>query len=556
MTHTPTSAVPSPHAAWWPTLRSPLWLGVWPAVFIAAMAVLPMLKLMWFGVHNTAGYDGNVQGSFWLGWLGVWGDDYLRARMVWSITQAVVSTVLACLLGVPVAYVLARRNFAGRTMLLRLLMLPFVVPTLVAAMGVLAWWGPHGVVGRYWYTPGSDADSPWLLIAGNLFFNLCVMVRAATYGFAAQSATRLAVARSLGATPWRAFWRIELPNAAPHIYSAACLVLLYCLGGFGLALLLGGQAYATAEVVIYTLVAHELELVLASQLALWMLAMTGVLVAVYAKLHMRASQPRLALLVARRNTRWHSAADVAMLVWVWGVCLLVGFAPLLAIVLKAALAPAQAWAVLWQADTWQAVTNTLRFSAAALVVATVLGVLHAACGARLWWWRMWGMLPLMISPIMVAFGLLLLVPQWLDQWGLLVAAYALLAIPLVSQPVASALAGLPTSWVQAARSLGATPARAWWRVTWPLVLPAVRRGMAFAMASMLGEFAVSLFLNRPEWTTLTTFIYQHLGRPGSLQLDRAWVLSALLLGLTAAVFVLIEPPQSSRANEPSGADRA
>jgi thiamine transport system permease protein len=46
------------------------------------------------------------------------------------------------------------------------------------------------------------------------------------------------------------------------------LVLLYCLGGFGLALLLGGQTYATAEVVIYTLVAHELELVLASQLAL------------------------------------------------------------------------------------------------------------------------------------------------------------------------------------------------------------------------------------------------------------------------------------------------
>jgi hypothetical protein len=41
-----------------------------------------------------------------------------------------------------------------------------------------------------------------------------------------------------------------------------------------------------------------------------------------------------------------------------------------------------------------------------------------------------------------------------------------------------------------------------------------------------------------------------------LQLDRAWVLSALLLGLTAAVFVLIEPPQSSRANEPLGADRA
>ena len=177
--------------------------------------------------------------------------------MLWSITQAVVSTALACLLGVPVGYVIARREFVGRAVLLRLLMLPFVVPTLVAAMGVLAWWGPNGVVGAHVYSAGQDADSPWLLIAGNLFFNLCVVIRAAVYGFASQSATRLAAARSLGATAWRAFWRIELPNAAPHIYSAACLVLLYCLGGFGLALLLGGQAYATAEVVIYTLVAYE-----------------------------------------------------------------------------------------------------------------------------------------------------------------------------------------------------------------------------------------------------------------------------------------------------------
>ena len=507
-----------------------------------------MLKLMWFGVYGAAEWMGTgAQIGFWQGWLGLWSDDYMRSRMLWSITQAVVSTALACLLGVPVGYVIARREFVGRTVLLRLLMLPFVVPTLVAAMGVLAWWGPNGVVGAHVYSAGQDADSPWLLIAGNLFFNLCVMIRAAVYGFASQSATRLAAARSLGATAWRAFWRIELANAAPHLSSAACLVLLYCLGGFGLALLLGGQAYATAEVVVYTLVAYELELVLASQLALWMLLMTGVLVVAYAKLQLRSSQPRLAQVVARRATVWSSPADVAMLLVMWLVCAVVSFAPLVAIVVKAASASSAAWSVLLLADTWQAVVNTLRFSVAALLCATVLGVMHAACGAKWWWWRLWGMLPLMVSPIMVAFGLLLLVPQWLDQWGLLVAAYTLLAIPLVSQPVASALAALPPSWAQAARSLGATPARAWWRVCWPLVLPAVRTGMAFAMASMLGEFAVSLFLNRPEWTTLTTYIYQHLGRPGALQLEQAWVLSAMLLALTVAVFVLIEPKHAGES---------
>jgi thiamine transport system permease protein len=79
-----------------------------------------------------------------------------------------------------------------------------------------------------------------------------------------------------------------------------------------------------------------------------------------------------------------------------------------------------------------------------------------------------------------------------------------------------------------------------WRVTLPLVASALRRGVAFAAATMLGEFAVSLLLSRPEWLTLTTLIYQRLGRPGSANLDAALVLSASLMVLALLVFVAIE----------------
>jgi len=81
-----------------------------------------------------------------------------------------------------------------------------------------------------------------------------------------------------------------------------------------------------------------------------------------------------------------------------------------------------------------------------------------------------------------------------------------------------------------------------WRVTLPLVAPALRRGMAFAGATALGEFAVTLFLARPEWTTLTTLIYQHLGRPGAANLDAALVLAGLLMLLALGAFLLIEGP--------------
>ena len=117
-----------------------LWLGLTPALFIAGMAVLPMLRLMWFGASEPSPL-GTESGGFLSGWLAIWSDSYLRERIVWSLTQAGVSTVLAVLLGVPVAWVMARLEFWGRQWLMQTLMLPFVVPTLVAAMGVLAWWG-------------------------------------------------------------------------------------------------------------------------------------------------------------------------------------------------------------------------------------------------------------------------------------------------------------------------------------------------------------------------------------------------------------------------------
>jgi thiamine transport system permease protein len=68
--------------------------------------------------------------------------------------------------------------------------------------------------------------------------------------------------------------------------------------------------------------------------------------------------------------------------------------------------------------------------------------------------------------------------------------------------------------------------------------------MAFAAATAVGEFAVTLFLSRPEWATLSTLIYQHLGRPGAAHLDAAMVLACALMALTLAVFLLTEWPSA------------
>jgi thiamine transport system permease protein len=512
-------------------LSSRMALLLLPSAAVVLMLLLPMLRLAAEGWGE----------SFYDSFLTVWQDDFLKWRLAWSFAQAAVTCVLALIFGLPVAWVLARFDFPGRQLVLRLLMLPFVVPTLVAALGVLALWGPQGVFSRWL---GFDLqDTPWLLLYGNLFFNLCLVVRAGVDALGQVNAHCVAASRSLGATPWRAFWRVEWPVIAPWLTSSLCLVFLYCFSGFGLALVLGGQRYATVEVEIYTLVAYELKLAQASSLALWMLVLTGLVALAYAIVEKRLSVSTRLQPVALRQpkTALNRLAVFGCLVVLFFFCA----APILAIVWRAFQADSQAWAALSDAETLQALWNTLRFSAIALLIATVLGIAHALGTQGSVAWRAAAYLPLIASPVTVAFGLLLLYPDWTASLALLIAAYAVLAYPFVTKAMTAGLGSLPDNLGQVASTLGASPARTFWRVTLPLLSPALRRGMAFAAATALGEFAVTLFLSRPEWTTLTTLIYQRLGKPGAVNLDTAMLLACLLMLLSALVFVVIDSPQRS-----------
>jgi thiamine transport system permease protein len=303
------------------------------------------------------------------------------------------------------------------------------------------------------------------------------------------------------------------------------------------------------------LVAYELQLGQAGVLALWMMALTLLAALAYAAMERNLATPARADRIPRRRPGSPGAwlAVLAALLALAFFCA----APLAAIVFKALAAVAAdpqagaaGWRVLLEDDTRLALWNTLRFSVSAVLLATLLGLAHALAARRSLLLRTLVFLPFVVSPVMVAFGLLLLYPAWAGSAALLVAAYALLAYPFVAKSLASALDSLPAHYLEAARSLGASRWRAFWRITFPLLRPALRRGMAFAAATAVGEFAVTLFLSRPEWATLTTLIYQRLGRPGASNLDAAMLLSCLLMLLALAAFVLLErqPPHEERAD--------
>lgn len=499
-----------------------LW-AVLPLGFLAAMVAAPLCALL---PQTTASMLADV-----------WHDSYLRHRILWTVFQATATCIAVTLLGVPLAWVLARFQFCGRRVLLRLLMLPFVMPTLVTGMGVLGLFGAHGLL---WH---GGQDTPYLLLYGNVFFNLPVLVRAALQGFCQVPASRLWTAQTLGASVWQRFWRVQWPVLLPWLTGGVCLVFLYCFSGFGLALLLGGEHYATVEVEIYQLIAYQLDMTQAGVLVWFALAITGTAGLIYASVSHRTAQAN-AIEPLPRHAVQTPAQHLILTITLLLLLTCCGL-PLLAIVWRA-LQAGSSWRVLLDAATWLAVGNTLRFTVAAMLFAMLLGISHAALAHRVAWVRGITFLPFMVSPVCVAFGLLLLYPEWAASMSLLVCTYALLAYPFITKDLLAAWDGLPERYLSTARVLGANPWQVGLYVVAPLLEPALQRGLALAAATCVGEFAATLFLSRPEWQTLTTLIYQHLGNAGQDNYDRAMVLTLMLMAIAMLLFVVLEELTQTR----------
>ncbi|TFU15532.1 ABC transporter permease [Thermus tengchongensis] len=446
---------------------------------------------------------------------------YYWERYLWSLEYGLLSALLTLSLTLPLAF-LFRRRFPLREAFLALSTLPFVLPTPVVALGFMALLGPRGVLGVDLY--GTRA----LLFLAAVFYNLGLALRI-LLPVAVRLEGPMRAARVLGATPFRAFLRVGLPLLLPALASAGLLVFLYAFSAFGVPLLLGGPRYATLEVEVYTLLAYRLAFPEASALMLLEILTLGLAVLLYLRFRPYPLPP----------------GELLPASWAWTAGLaaffLLLFAPLGALFLQAdPRALASAWASEDFTPLSLALGNSLRFTLLALLLALPLGVAYAvaARGSRLL--DLLGLFPLLVSPVAVGLGYLLAYPAWRGSLPLLLAAYALLAYPLLARALLPALRSLPPSFLQAARVLGATPLRAFLRVEIPLVFPALQSGFALALAAILGEFGATLVLWRPEWTTLTLAIYERLGRPGEAPFKEALALAALLALLSGLLFYLLD----------------
>ena len=486
--------------------------------------------------------------------------------------QAALSTVASVVLGVPAAYLLARYEFWGRRTLRSLTILPFVLPSIMVAVGFVATFGQDGTLNRmlgiFGVGPIELMFTLEAIVIAHAFYNAPLVARVTTAAWESVDASAVETARSLGAGPLRAFRDVVFPQLYPAVLMGATLTFVFTFGTFPIVLALGGFQLATVEVFVYRLI-RDLNYAEAAALALIELVISLSILYGYLRYEARYTvrTGRIRPLPRRplRAPSW-SARELLPRIGLAGygvVALLLFVTPIVSMLYASVSGPSgltlahyqfllerQAEGAEFQVRPWPTVRNSLIFGIASLLVALPMGVTVAVLTTRRYRGRKLvdavAMAPLAVSGIIVGLGLLrgLVFGVEVAGWRIvvsgaaaIVAAHAVAGYPFVVRTVAPGLEGLDRSLVESARALGASRARALVDIELPLVWPGVVAGAAFAFAISIGEFSSTVVLaTGTDQYTMPVAIERFIGR----RLGPATAMGVVLLVVTAVSFVVIE----------------
>lgn len=193
------------------------------------------------------------------------------AAVRFSVVQALISAAVSTLVAVPIARALARRRFWGRTFLVAALGAPFLLPVIVAILGLLAVLGRSGLMNQGLDLLGLPRVSIYGfhgVILAHVFLNLPLAVRMLLQGWSAIPAERIRLAQSLDLGAHARFRHLELPMLRLVLPGIVLAIFLICLTSFTVVLILGGGPKATSvELAIYQAIRFDFDLGRAAVLA-------------------------------------------------------------------------------------------------------------------------------------------------------------------------------------------------------------------------------------------------------------------------------------------------
>ena len=215
--------------------RRPPWVLLLPAVIGTAYLFLPLVGLLVRAPWSTLGQRLTEPGA-------------LTALRL-SVVTASITTAVCLVLGVPVAFVLARTRFPGQRLVRALVTLPLVLPPVVGGVALFTAFGRTGVVGM-WLDRWFGIQLPFTtaaVVMSQTFVALPFLVIAVEGALRSTDTRFEEAAATLGASRWTAFRRITLPLVGPGVAAGSVLCWARALGEFGATITFAGNLPGTTQ---------------------------------------------------------------------------------------------------------------------------------------------------------------------------------------------------------------------------------------------------------------------------------------------------------------------
>jgi molybdate transport system permease protein len=199
---------------------------------------------------------------------------------VWlSLRVATLATVLTVAVGVPLAWLIARRAFPGRDVLASLVVAPVVLPPTVLGYYLLVVFGAGGPAGRLLEAAGLPLAFTWRgAVLAAAVGAAPLLVKAAQAGFESVDRRLEQAARTLGRSEWDVFWTVTVPLAWRSLLAGMVLAFCRALGDFGITLMLAGSIPGRTQTLPLAIYDHVQANEMAAANALALLALLIVVV--------------------------------------------------------------------------------------------------------------------------------------------------------------------------------------------------------------------------------------------------------------------------------------
>ena len=228
------------------------------SLLVAALLVAPMVFLFRISLNEYSAQTLMIEALQAGNYLRALSDPYYQSILGTTMGVALLSTLLALIIGFPAAYWIARMDSGWKSAAVILTLFPLLVGNVVRAAGWMALLGRDGAINaslrgvglvgeeglRLLYTPGAVVIGIVAVVTPYMILTLAAVIE----GIPRQVEE---AANNLGATPFTSFRRVVLPLALPGVVAGSVLVFILCMNAYATPVLLGGPTFKMMAPAVY-----------------------------------------------------------------------------------------------------------------------------------------------------------------------------------------------------------------------------------------------------------------------------------------------------------------